>query len=85
MRCDILLSIHSIGHEYRGVLASTMCFYRRSDDDEGTHEIVDLMTLPSDLFQINYYEEPNAVLGRFRRWLDGNLVKGLEMWRVGLE
>lgn len=80
----ILFSFHSVGFEFRGVLAVSACFFRRHET-EGEHaETSDLTPLCDEPFQINYLEpEPNAT-DRFRPWLDRCLARGLEIWRAGL-
>lgn len=81
---ELLVSIHGIGHEYRGVLGASMCFFRREHTEEGEREIADLVTVVDEVFQINYREDLDQTKDRFERWLDQGLVRGLEVWRSGL-
>lgn len=81
---EILLSIHGIGHEFRGVLAASMCFFRREETEEGERELADRATLANEVFQINYLESDAEVQDRFERWLEEGLIRGLEIWRAGL-
>jgi Fic family protein len=83
-QADIFLSFHGIGHEYRGLLVASMTFFRRTQTDAGEREVADLTTLSSEVFQINYREDPTAVRTRFDRWLEEGLARGLERWRTGL-
>jgi len=83
-QAEILLSFHGIGHEYRGVLVCSVCFFRREEIDEGERELADLVTISDRVFQINYREKPAAVEARFRDWLESSLIKALEIWRAGL-
>ncbi len=83
-RAEILLSIHGIGHEFRGVLAASMCFFRRQDTGEAEREIADVQPITSEVFQINYQENAQQARQRFESWLDEGLVRGLEVWRKGL-
>jgi Fic family protein len=80
-RSELLLSFHGIGQVYRGVIGASMSFYRREEADDIEHQIVGHETVCDEVFQINYNEEPESVERRFRRWLEGALVRGLEAWR----
>jgi Fic family protein len=81
---EILLSFHGLGSEFRGLLAVTMCFYRREDTEKGQRQIADVVPLSDDIFQINYKEPVAEAQERFRSWLEGCLIQGLEMWRQSL-
>lgn len=81
---EILLSFHGIGRDFRGVLGASMCFFRREDTEDGEREIADLVTVVDEVFQINYREDAQEIRGRFDRWLEAGLVRGLEVWRSGL-
>lgn len=83
-RAEILLSIHGIGHEFRGVLAASMCFFRRQDAGDAEREIADVQPVTTEVFQINYQEDAEQARQRFETWLDEGLVRGLEVWRKGL-
>jgi fido (protein-threonine AMPylation protein) len=81
---EILLSIHGIGHEYRGVLAAVMCFYRRQQTGDGDREVGEVTPISDDVFQINYRESQDEALKRFEGWFEQGLAKGLQLWRSGL-
>ena len=81
---EILVSLHATGHEYRGIIGSSACFFRREATEMDEREIVDLTALTDDLFQVNYRESPQAAKSRFQDWLEDVLVAGLESWRNGL-
>jgi hypothetical protein len=83
-QAEILISFHGIGHEFRGLLAVSASFFRREATEEREREVADVTPLTSEIFQINYREESEAASDRFRYWLEEVLVKGLELWRVGL-
>lgn len=83
-RSEILVSFHGTGHEFRGVLAVSACFFRREETEAGEREVADLTPLTSEIFQINYRESQDAAAQRFRSWLEEILVKGLGIWRTGL-
>ncbi|PYV76679.1 MAG: filamentation induced by cAMP protein fic [Acidobacteria bacterium] len=83
-QAEILLSFHGVGHEYRGVLVCSVCFFRREEIEEGESELADLVTISDRVFQINYREKPTEVEARFRDWLEDALIRALETWRTGL-
>lgn len=83
-QAEILLSFHGIGHEFRGVLAASMCFFRREVTEQGEREVSETVRLTPEVFQINYRESLQTTRDRFVRWLDKGLVAGLELWRAGL-
>ena len=79
-RANILTSFHAIGTEYRGLVAVSMCFYRRQQDDDGENQIIELQPVSDGVFQINYEEPAESVKERFRTWLEDSLVMGLDQW-----
>ncbi len=83
-QAEVLISFHGIGHEYRGLLAVTMCFYRREETEEKERQLGKIFSVSDEIFQINYQEDPQEVQDRFGEWLDQGLVKALEIWRAGL-
>lgn len=80
-RAELLLSFHGIGQTYRGVIGASMSFYRREEADDIEHQIVGHETACDEVFQINYNEDRASVERRFRVWLEGALVRGLDIWR----
>ncbi len=84
IQSEILISFHGSGHEYRGILACSACYFQREETEDGRREIVALEPLSRDVFQINYLESLPEAEARFRDWLEDILVKGLEIWRRGL-
>ena len=50
-RANILTSFHAIGTEYRGLVAVSMCFYRRQQDDDGENQIIELQPVSDGVFQ----------------------------------
>jgi Fic family protein len=83
-QAEIFVSFHAIGHEYRGLLAATICFFRRTETEEGERNIDELVSVSDGIFQINYREDPAEAQARFEQWLDLNVVDALEIWRAGL-
>jgi Fic family protein len=83
-QAEILISFHGAGHEFRGVLAVSGCFFHREETEAGKSEIADVTPLSEEIFQINYRELQQDAETRFREWLEGVLVKGLGFWQAGL-
>jgi Fic family protein len=83
-QAEILISFHGTGHEFRGLLAVSACFFRREATGAKEREVADVTPLSTEIFQINYRETQDAAGERFRLWLEDVLVKGLELWRAGL-
>jgi Fic family protein len=80
-RSEILLSLHEVGPEYRGIIGGSMSFYRKQESAEGERQAVDLQTVSEGLLQLNYRESADVVARRFDRWLDRGLVRALDAWR----
>ena len=82
-RSEILLSFHTVGRDFRGVVGASMCFYRRQrgDGDGIEQQVIELQTVSDDLFQVNYKEDVDAAERRFGPWLENTLVMGLDQWR----
>ncbi len=81
---EILLSFHGVGHEYRGILVASLCFFRREEVEEGERETAGLTPISDEIFQINYREGLEEARKRFVVWLERGLLKALEVWRMGL-
>ena len=43
-----------------------------------------LTVLADEVFQLNYKDDPGALVGRFEPWLEAVLVRGLDAWQRGL-
>ncbi len=83
-RSELLLSFHTIGRDFRGVVGASMCFYRRQAGGEGaTQQVIELQTVSGELFQVNYKEDLDTAERRFVPWLEEALVMGLDQWRRG--
>ncbi|MGQ0824012.1 MAG: hypothetical protein ACT4OX_03090 [Actinomycetota bacterium] len=82
-RAEILVSFHGIGVDYRGLVGVSISFYRRQEADDIEHQIIELQPISSELFQINYKEDPASVERRFRPWLEAGPLAGLDQWRRG--
>jgi Fic family protein len=83
-QAEILVSFHGTGHEFRGIVAVSACFFRREETEAGERHIADVTPLASEIFQVNYRESVENARDRFAEWLEEILVRGLEIWRSGL-
>lgn len=82
-RTEMLLSFHTVGRGFRGVIGATLSGYRREDDDADRSQIVDHEVLCSEMFQFTDREARPQVERRFDAWLDESLLTGLAWWREG--
>lgn len=82
-KSEILLSFHGINRDYRGLMAASMCFFRRQNGDVIEPQVIELQPVCDDLFQINYFESTESVLQRFRPWLNDSLMRALDQFRRG--
>ena len=82
-RSEILLSFHTVGRDFRGLIGASVSFYRRqqADADGKEQRIADLQTVSEDLFQLTYLDDPEITIIRFNTWLEKALVMGLDLWR----
>jgi len=80
----ILVSFHVLGHEYRGLLACSVCAYHRDETEEGERSISDIQSLADSPFQFSYADEENNLIERFKQWFEEILVTGLDYWNKSL-
>lgn len=80
----LLLSFHSLGHEYRGLLVCTVCAYHRDGSEEGELNINDIQSLTDSPFQFSYADEENNLRERFKTWLEEVILTGLEYWNKSI-
>lgn len=82
-RSEILLSLHALHREFRGLVGASMCLYRRQNGDDLEHRVIELEPVCGELFQFNYREAAASVERRFDGWLEESLLRGLDQWRRG--
>ncbi|WP_419842024.1 Fic family protein [Candidatus Poriferisodalis sp.] len=82
-RSEILLSLHGVNREFRGLVGASMCLYRRQRGDDIEHQIIELMPTCEELFEFNHKEASPSIERRFDRWLEDSLLRGLDQWRRG--
>ncbi len=76
-RSEILLSLHGLGQEYRGVVVGSLCIFEKDPVGDYVIPAANVVQLTDEPFQVNYKESEAAVVDRFANWLDQGLVKGL--------
>ena len=81
---NILITFHSIGHDFQGVLACSGTWFVRAQTDDGTYETGGEKALSDEVFQINYKEAVEDVQIRFEDWLARVLDRGLTLWESTL-
>lgn len=79
---EIVVGLHGLGYSWRGVVAGTVLINRMVKDEEGPIRNVDIEPSVTDVFQLNYRDDPGAARQRFRDWLDPGLLTALQQWRV---
>ena len=81
---EIILSFHALGFEFLGIMAASAFIEYRDKTEE--REIIsnDPRVLSSEVFQFSYTEQEEAVIGRFKPWLENVLLVGLDQWRKQL-
>ena len=82
-RSETLLSFHGINRDYRGLIAASMCFFRRQSDEANEPHVIELQPVAEDLFQVNYYEDADSVRQRFQLWLEDSMVNALDQFSRG--
>ena len=78
---DIVVSFHSLGAEFSGVMVATAFVMHRwtAEGQEGTFD--GPHPVCSDVFQFAYNQDAQKVRERFDVWLNAALVSGLDLWR----
>ncbi len=80
---EIVLSFHSIGRHYRGVVGAVIVFFRKAELGEDGRQAYDVSVAGDEPFQVNCREAGDTARSRFSRWLERGLVEALECWRQG--
>ncbi|MGF1648014.1 MAG: Fic family protein [Kineosporiaceae bacterium] len=78
-RAEILLALHQVGPQYKGVVAGLVCFYRRESADGG--HAVELRVTSPDAFLLTSADRAADARPRFEAWLDESLTRAVECWR----
>lgn len=76
-RSEILLSLHGLGQEYRGVVIGSLCIFEKDSEGDYVTPATNVGPLTDEPFQVTYKESEEAVVDRFSKWLDQGLGAGL--------
>ena len=80
----LLVAFHSIGHEFRGVLACSATWFRRVPVSDEEVETEGETPICREVFQINYMESTKETKARFKNWLEATIERGLALWEATL-
>ena len=80
-RSEILLSLHGLGREFRGVIVGSVCVYEKDPNGDFVIPASNVGALTEEPFQVNYKEAGQAVADRFADWFDAAVVRGLAVAR----
>ena len=83
-RTELLVSIHGIGSEFRGILACTASLFQRTVTDDNEREVGPVTTLSDTPFLIGYNEPVDRVLGRYSGWLEEVIALAIIRWQETL-
>ena len=81
---EILISLHNVGREYRGVLVCTAGLFTREETAHREREVSAAVPLTTTAFQINYRDTVEQAEQGFQRWLDKALKEGIAIWHQSL-
>ena len=79
---ELLISFHGIGHEFRGVLVCSACWFQRVETERGEREIGGIEPIADRVFQINYKETLERTEERFLPWLEACIVRAIGLWQT---
>jgi Fic family protein len=82
---EILVGLHGLGTRWRGVVAGSILINQLVKDEEGPIRSENIEPSVTEIFQLNYRDDPEVVRQRFRKWLDTGLVAALQQWRSKVE
>jgi len=81
---NIVLSFHSLGVEFLGIMAVSAFMEFRDRKDDGEASMDGPYVLSRDVFQFSYGEKEEDISERFEQWLNDVLLVGLDQWRKQL-
>ena len=76
----ILLAIHCLGPEFRGVFAGSMTYIEMPRNGRGNAVPTRAIMTAPGLFQFNVYEPMESVLPRFSDWMRHGVIEGFRLW-----
>lgn len=77
---ELLLSFHVLGRQHLGLLACSMCAYRKELDEEGRSIATDLQPLSEAPFTFSYADSEGNLRKRFSEWLGQAIKTGMIYW-----
>ncbi len=84
---DLVVVFHGIGREFRGLIAAG-AFHAQyqigSEMGRKDRKLTRQESIADELFQVNYLEDADVAVARFREWLRGVMTIGLGQWRANL-
>ena len=78
---ELVVSFHSAGFEFVGIIAATAFLAFRDRDDEGSVTIDGPYRLNQRVFQCSFNEDEQVVERRFETWLNEVILAGLDQYR----
>ncbi|MCY3631034.1 MAG: Fic family protein [Rhodothermaceae bacterium] len=78
---SILVSLHGIGYDFKGVLVCSVIWFEKVRVSRNESEIGDNIPLCKEVFLVNYKDDLPEVKRRFDNWLDAPLENGLAIWQ----
>lgn len=78
---EIVVSFHSLGLDFVGVLVASAFIEHRDRTEEGEAVVDGPYALAPDVFQFVYNEQAQEVTQRFEHWLEEVVLVGLDQWR----
>ena len=78
---ELVISFHSVGRDFVGILAASAFLEFRDRTDEGNTSVEGPYELSKDVLQWAFNEDPEVVSARYKTWLDEVIVAGLDHWR----
>lgn len=81
---DIVVSLHSVGARFSGVVGVTAYLQVKSPTPDATGHIQSPVPLCDEPFQITYLDSWETITERFAKWLDDIQIAALDQWQKGL-
>lgn len=78
---EIVISFHSLGVEFLGVVAATAFLQFKGAIDESDNGTESAQRLCSEIFQFAYNDDEQSLLRRYDSWLNAVILTGLDQWR----
>jgi len=81
---NITFSFHGLGYEFSGIMAVSAFLEFRADNDNSDSSSDGPYTVCTNIFQISHRDDFDALLERYKPWLEETILIGLEQWRKQL-